>query len=229
MLRTSTAENQVALKISVVTGIGLIIIPMVCKIVIDLLKNKKRLRPLFFAMVKKIIVIYNKRNYSFNKWIGCMIEKNGVATSLVPCFLKPQEYNAVVNPLIAVEQPPYRVLHSNIRNVVRVYAKILTWLSRHSFMGAYVFSKLLSPRYEDAQEAVAVYYRIIPGEQQRKLCLARMLFASSMSKRFKKHGIGVIGAFLPSRQMHAWVMEDGRPADRWDNEWICYQPVAVIE
>ena len=37
-----------------------------------------------------------------------------------------------------------------------------------------------------------------------------------------------IGAFLPSVQMHAWVIEDGMHADVGDNSWTNYTPVAIF-
>lgn len=38
-----------------------------------------------------------------------------------------------------------------------------------------------------------------------------------------------IGAFLPSVQMHAWVIEDGMPADPHDDNWINFAPVAAFD
>ena len=37
-----------------------------------------------------------------------------------------------------------------------------------------------------------------------------------------------IGIFLPSRNMHAWVIEDNLQTDEWDNYWILYQPLMMM-
>jgi len=37
-----------------------------------------------------------------------------------------------------------------------------------------------------------------------------------------------IGVFLPSKSMHAWIIEDGIQPDPSDTMWINFQPVAVL-
>ena len=111
---------------------------------------------------------------------------------------------------------------------MRLYASILTWLCRHAFLLARLWAKIPLRCYPDAGVATRVYYRLYPGEQQRNLCLPRAFFARSTSRRFRKHGAMFVGAFLPSVQMHAWVLEDGMHADHHDNNWVNYAPVAIF-
>ena len=37
-----------------------------------------------------------------------------------------------------------------------------------------------------------------------------------------------IGVFLPTKLMHAWIIESGELADQFDDIWINFQPVAAI-
>lgn len=112
---------------------------------------------------------------------------------------------------------------------IRVYAQVLNRLCRHSFLLARLWGKIPLRCYPDAGVATAVYYALYPGSQQRKLCLPRAFFARSASRRFRKHGTMFIGAFLPSVQMHAWVIEDGMHADPNDDNWINFAPVAAFD
>ena len=45
---------------------------------------------------------------------------------------------------------------------------------------------------------------------------------------FNEEGVVFIGAFLPSRAMHAWVIEKGIQPDQRDNIWHQYRPIAAI-
>lgn len=111
---------------------------------------------------------------------------------------------------------------------VRLYASILTWLCRHAFPLGRLWAKIPLRCYADAGGATEVYYQLYPGEQQKDLCLPRAFFARSASRRFRRHGAMFVGAFLPSVQMHAWVLEDGMHADYHDNNWVNYAPVAIF-
>ena len=83
--------------------------------------------------------------------------------------------------------------------------------------------------FADAGDAAMFYYYVYPDmRRQHTLCLPRALFIATTSKRFKKHGTLFIGTFLPTVRMHAWVMEDGMQADRYDNQWIYYRPVQMM-
>lgn len=133
-----------------------------------------------------------------------------------PFFLQPTLY--------APLQPTYH------KRMLMIYAKALTWLCRHCYPIAYYISKHISLNaFADSQQAILFYRHIYPSaEKQRHLCLPRAIFAVTTSRKFKKHGVMYIGAFLPSTQMHAWVIEDDKQPDLWDNEWICYKPVYML-
>ena len=90
------------------------------------------------------------------------------------------------------------------------------------------FSKLGQPIFKDAGEAIRFFRKYKSGDIQNDLCLPRSLFAASTSKKFKDKGVVFIGVTLPSKSMHAWVIEDGMQPDPYDTMWINFQPVAAI-
>ncbi len=116
------------------------------------------------------------------------------------------------------------------KRMLTIYAKSLTWLCRHCYPIAYWISKHISLNaFANSQQAILFYRHLYPSaEKQRRLCLPRAIFAATTSRKFKQHGVMLIGAFLPSTQMHAWVIEDNQQPDLWDNEWICYKPVYML-
>ncbi len=111
--------------------------------------------------------------------------------------------------------------------IVKGYARLLVWLYRHCYPGLWLLSHLRLGVFDNAKDAVDVFCKIIP-ENQKILCLPRSIFASTLSKRFKRHGAMIIGAFLPTHLMHAYVIEDGCNAFRGDSAWINFAPVSIM-
>lgn len=134
----------------------------------------------------------------------------------------------VAEPFLLTARPRPE-LPERISGGVKFYARVLTWLCRRSFLLARLWGRIPLRCYPDAGVATLVYRKLYPGKQQKDLCLPRAFFARSASRNFKESGAMFIGAFLPSVQMHAWVIEDGMHADVFDNGWIDYAPVAVFE
>jgi hypothetical protein len=172
------------------------------------------------VVVKKVNVFFDGKEYVYMPFWGVLIEKE--STKLHNAWQAVQDPFLLKQNKVIIESIPH------VSGFIALYARLLTRLSKHSFQLAICVSKLVRPRYRNAYEATMVYRSLYPGEQQEKLCLPRMLFASSMSKCFKLDGTAFIGVFLPSVQMHAWVIENNMLADPFDNQWICYQPVAII-
>jgi hypothetical protein len=109
----------------------------------------------------------------------------------------------------------------------RNVAAKLVWLSRRQFLCARLYASWHVPLFATAREAVLFFRKHAEGDQQ-ELCLARALFAAKTSRMFAANGAVVIGVFLPSRSMHAWVIEGDEMADPCDGIWINYQPVAMF-
>jgi hypothetical protein len=59
-------------------------------------------------------------------------------------------------------------------------------------------------------------------------CLQRSLFVAKTSKSFKERGVLFVGVFLPTYQMHAWIIEESVQPDETDRLWINYRPLLAM-
>ena len=112
------------------------------------------------------------------------------------------------------------------KRAIRLARKLIR-LSRSQFLCARLYASCRTPLFASAREAILFFRQHAEGDQE-ELCLARALFAAKTSRRFPGDGAVVIGVFLPSRAMHAWVIEGDELADPYDGIWINYQPVAML-
>ncbi len=183
------------------------------------------------------------------KFIGLPIQFKGKLYKIDPYFgllLEFEKYyqNVGINQpekLIAALKHcnnPYSLkqyeLHTINRKLV-LYKILLTfyfeWLIKLNNLNFGIgrwFSFFGRPIFEDARQAINFFRNHKPGKIQNDLCLSRSLFAASTSKKFKEKGVVFIGVSLPSKSMHAWVIEDGTQPDPCDYMWINFQPVAAI-
>ena len=173
-------------------------------------------------MISTFDIAYKGFFLSFNKWIG--------STYSSKCIRKPNNEtipNQILNPFIVHTRitPPKKV---KVSSFATKYALLLLWTSKHCYPFLYILSHLRLQLFVDAQQASWVFQQITKNEQQKLLCLPRSVFIATTSKRFKDHGAMYIGIFLPSRNMHAWVIEDNMQTDEWDNYWILYQPLMMM-
>lgn len=168
--------------------------------------------------------------YRIHKKIGFLLEyiKYENKSNKMPHKIQ-AVINSVVNPYQL--EPNVEIINKNVvfkNSFYAIYiAKIFTFLILRSF----IFFRLLSYfRFSifDTTEEALIFYRQLYSGQQNKLCLPRSLFAACTSKSFKNNGVLFIGVFFPSRAMHAWILEEGKQPDIYDDIWICYQPVAAI-
>ena len=118
----------------------------------------------------------------------------------------------------------YRQL--NKRTIIT--AKIISEISKVSFYFSYKINYLISPVYPDSKKGIETFRQLYDGIQQDEMCLPKSIFAASRSKEFKKKGVIFIGVFLPSKSMHAWIIENGIQPDVNDNIWINFKPVAAL-
>jgi hypothetical protein len=54
------------------------------------------------------------------------------------------------------------------------------------------------------------------------------LTVAKCSNSFKKNGVIFIGAHLPLKDMHAWIIEGNHQPDNEDRQWINYVPLMAI-
>lgn len=138
------------------------------------------------------------------------------------------QYQIVLNPF-KLETPNDDIDDAIVSLFAKLYCKLMVFTCEYSFLGARLLAMVPFVKYNSTKLAIATFKKIYPSNlQQRTLCLPRALFAIATSKSFKKKGVGFIGVFLPSRKMHAWIIEDNKNPDPYDDVWICYQPVTAI-
>jgi hypothetical protein len=118
-------------------------------------------------------------------------------------------------------------LSSDTEKIGTKFVEKLIRLSRRQFLWARLYASWRVPLFATARDATLFFRKHAEGDQE-ELCLARALFAAKTSRRFVEDGAIVIGVFLPSRAMHAWVIEGDDLADPFDGIWINYQPVAIL-
>lgn len=173
---------------------------------------------------------FQDKVFCFNKLHGCLLCGNIDANAKQNSALGETHLQNVNDPFLLTPTPLAKRHTPQHPCLLTIYAKVLTWLCRHCYPIAYWISRTISIEvFADAQQAILFYRYVYPSaEKQRHLCLPRAIFAATTSCKFQRHGILYIGAFLPSTQMHAWIIEDNQQPDIWDNEWICYQPVYML-
>lgn len=118
-------------------------------------------------------------------------------------------------------------LHPDAGKLGTKFVEKLIRLSQRQFLCARLYASWRVPLFASAREATLFFRKHANGDQN-ELCLARALFAAKTSRRFAEEGAVVIGVFLPSRAMHAWVIEGDDAADPYDGSWINYQPIAML-
>lgn len=136
-----------------------------------------------------------------------------------PYLLSPRRNDADAGHLTSSSPATEKLATKFVNKLIR--------LSRNQFLLARLYASWRVALFPTAREATLFFRKHAEGDQE-ELCLPRALFAAKTSLRFTKEGAVVIGVFLPSRAMHAWVIEGGQIADPNDGIWNNYQPVAML-
>ena len=134
----------------------------------------------------------------------------------------------IQNPFIVCQRSKNNI-KVHVPPLVKVYGYILVWCARYCYFLLYLLSLLRLDLFEDAQQASCAFQQATHKKKQNLLCLPRSVFIATTSRRFKEHGTMYIGVFWPSRNLHAWVIEDKLQTDEWDNSWILYQPLIMMK
>lgn len=170
--------------------------------------------------------------YRFDKVRGCLSVGDFEADSGIPADCS--KYLDMVNrPFLLQGTKAPELLHvSGMRHkrLAGFYARVLSFLCRHCYPLAYLCSRYVTlDLFDNAEQAVLFFRHMYPDtKRQNRLCLPRAIFAATTSSEFRRSGALFVGAFLPSTQMHAWVIENCRQPDFYDNMWVCYQPVYIL-
>jgi len=178
-----------------------------------------------------IPLVYNNNFYYFNKLLGILLFRKNQIEKVVFDITPPHaklNYQLILNPYL-IEYCDKKVEIPKIPFAAKIYAKLMVFFSKYSFYSVCILAKFPIIKFPSSQDAVDVFNKIYSDPlQQRTLCLPRTLFVIATSKSFKKNGTAFIGVFLPSRKMHAWVIEKGCNPDSLDAIWLSYQPVVAI-
>ena len=102
-------------------------------------------------------------------------------------------------------------------------------IGNNRFYLSRLYSSMKNLMFENTNEAITSINRLTPQINfKHQLCLQRALLSSKISKSFIENGVIFIGAFLPTGDMHAWIMENGKQQDTDDRGWINYRPLLAF-
>lgn len=180
--------------------------------------------------IKILSADYNGKFYRIHKIFGFLLEYDVLEKvevelpSTIRILCNQIENPYLLKPVLESKKVNYS---SSTPFYTAFLAKLFTILCLRSFLFVRLLSYFRFPIFRTTEEAIFFYRKLYPRDQQN-LCLPRALFVACTSKSFKKVGALFIGVFLPSRAMHAWIIEGNKQPDFFDDIWICYKPVAVM-
>lgn len=181
--------------------------------------------------IRPIPIVHNGNHYCFDPFTGGLLVRGEQDRTNQHRSLPRQVSHA-----LTLNDQPYRLSHHmdplptdmpHVPTWLKLHARILVWACRKSFWLAKGMARFRLPVFSNAAVAIQTFRRLFPASAQQDLCLPRSLWVSITSKAFVTNGVLLIGAFLPSRSMHAWVIEDGKQPDPDDTLWINFRPVAA--
>ena len=128
--------------------------------------------------------------------------------------------NNEINPTSAEQNSTIKInkMHERILNI-----------GNGRFYLTRLYSSLKHELFNTTNEAIFHINSIeIQIELKHQLCLQRAFLASKISKSFGANGVIFIGAFLPTGDMHAWIIENGTQPDSDDRGWVNYRPLLAF-
>jgi len=99
----------------------------------------------------------------------------------------------------------------------------LVWLGNSQFALSVLYSTFSAPLFDTTREAFSAISRVDNDRNNR--CLQRCLLAVKTSSSFKCGGVLFIGSMIETREMHAWIIENGAQPDHEDRSWINHRPL----
>lgn len=135
-----------------------------------------------------------------------------------------QPYLCKVNDEIKMSQGNLKLLNK----LNKMHNRLLK-ISNNRFYITRLYSSLKNPLFENTSEAITCINLLpLQVELKHQLCLQRAFLAAKTSKSFTKDGVIFIGAFLPTGDMHAWIIENDVQPDYDDRGWINYRPLLAF-
>lgn len=172
----------------------------------------------------------NDYEYFFCHWSGDLLyhKNKEYETDKIPVKLKialeacDQPYN------LKCLKKASKKSNLNLSKKIIFVSRIMVFLCRFSFFIAKRYADFKFDYFLDSSQSIQYFNSISPQNCLNDLCLPRTLFSAKTSKAFTKNGVILIGVFLPSRAMHAWIIENGSQPDPTDDIWHLYRPIAAI-
>lgn len=152
-----------------------------------------------------------------------------------PVFVRQQVYPSRLISALAMCADPYRckwasplAAISGINQdqaILKMYRR-LVWISNKRYLLSLTYSQISSPIFVTTQEAFSAISQIDDESSNRsERCLQRCLLAIKTSRSFREKGVLFIGSMVETREMHAWIIEDGEQPDHEDRSWINHRPL----
>lgn len=117
---------------------------------------------------------------------------------------------------------------ATLKKLNRMHRVLLAISNKHFFLSR-LYANLHKNMFIDTKDAMTAISKLpMHREYSHLLCLQRTLLAAKTSKSFKAKGVLFIGAFLPTADMHAWIIEDGFQPDENDRDWINFRPMLAL-
>ena len=106
---------------------------------------------------------------------------------------------------------------------------IVLQIGNNHFYLTRLYSCIKNKLFQNTFESI-IYINHLPENYnlRHQRCLQRAFLASKVSVSFDEKGVIFIGAFLPTGDMHAWIIEDGSQVDIDDSGWINYRPLLAF-
>jgi hypothetical protein len=109
----------------------------------------------------------------------------------------------------------------------RAWATI-SWICRRGwFLLSRIYSGFGAPCF-DSSAAAFQWLDAHSGTSSVVDCLPRCMFVAKTSKSFWQQGVLFVGVFLPTRQMHSWIIDGASQPDSTDRHWINYRPLLAL-
>jgi hypothetical protein len=116
-------------------------------------------------------------------------------------------------------------ISSNLKSIERSY-RILCFLRQKSYFLSLLYASFQKGLFKTTKESMSAVLQLPENQINRHLlCLPISLMAIKLSKSFSKNGVLMIGAFIPTGDMHAWVIEDESQVNFYDRYWINFHPL----
>ena len=177
--------------------------------------------------IQSLNITFENQTFKFNKYFGILNYKENTNKNSAAIDYKVFKYLYKNNNPYILKKT---IIESNSINkkCVIIYGFLLIKIVKYSFFLGKQFLYFRLNKFESSSESISYFRNFINKNEQNDLCLPRTFFAATTSKNFRENGVIFIGVFLPTKLMHAWIIESGELADQFDDIWINFQPVAAI-